>query len=261
MKKILLASTILVGTAGFAAAEVSFSGSAFMGVEKNPALANWAAKSSVSVDVAMSGETDGGLMFGADFTGIGTGALANSASSTITTFSGIWSGYSVWISGDFGKVSLETTFTGATMSLTYSHTIDAFSIDVGYNITTPAWDVELGYDFGDYSVYIGHNTGSGDTRLGGESTFGDFTAGVDLVNDSSVPELDWDISVGWSSGAISIDAALGADASAIGAGDYSFDLDFAYDLGGGASVIAEYSDPDSGAANDETITLGVSMDL
>ena len=259
MKKILLASTILVGTAGFAAADISFSGSAFMGVENNPNLlpANtWWAKASVSIDVAMSGETDGGLMFGADFTGLGVTTFAQASAMAITTTpSGVWSGYSVWISGDFGKVSLDTTWTGGTMSLTYSHTIDAFSIDVGYGIVSTDWDIELGYDFGDYGVYVGYNTaGAGTVRMGGDATFGDFSVYLDL-DDISAISTNWELGADYTSGAITVGGDIGND------GTNFLDLNAGYDLGGGASVIFEYGDPDTATANDETITLGVSMDF
>ncbi len=256
MKKILLASTILVGTAGFAAAEVSFSGSAFMGVETQNGGTTWWAKSSTSVDVSMSGETDGGLMFGADFTGIGVTTFANSGTMTVTaTPSGIWSGYSVWVSGDFGKVSLDTTWTSTAMTLGYSKTIDAFSVDVGYEIVSAVWDVEVGYSFGDYSVYAGYNTaGAGTVRMGGDATFGDFSVYVDL-NDVSALSTNWEIGAEYTSGAITVGGDIGND------GTNFLDLNAAYDLGGGASVIAEYSDPNTGAANNETITLGIALDF
>ncbi len=64
MKKILLASTALVASAGFAAAEVSISGMAEMGVYDN---GNDDMQYFTDVDVTfkMSGETDGGISFGA----------------------------------------------------------------------------------------------------------------------------------------------------------------------------------------------------
>ncbi|MEY4697508.1 MAG: hypothetical protein RIT14_1936, partial [Pseudomonadota bacterium] len=57
MKKILLATTILVGTAGFAAAEVALSGDARMGIVNNGTDTTFSSRARVSF--TMSGETDG----------------------------------------------------------------------------------------------------------------------------------------------------------------------------------------------------------
>ncbi|MCC6863403.1 MAG: porin, partial [Rhodobacteraceae bacterium] len=63
MKKILLATTVLVGTAGFAAAEVSLSGSAAMGVVSNPNSDNKKPQlsSTASINFGAALETDSGL--------------------------------------------------------------------------------------------------------------------------------------------------------------------------------------------------------
>jgi outer membrane protein OmpU len=74
MKNLLLASTALVATAGFAAAEVSISGSAELGIFQNENgsgdgstgdLSKVRVFSDIDVTFSMSGETDGGLAFGA----------------------------------------------------------------------------------------------------------------------------------------------------------------------------------------------------
>lgn len=80
MKKILLASTALVASAGFAAAEVSISGMAEMGVYDN---GNDDLQYFTDVDVTfkMSGETDGGISFGASIDldeSDGSGSFADS---------------------------------------------------------------------------------------------------------------------------------------------------------------------------------------
>jgi outer membrane protein OmpU len=72
MKKILLATTMLVGTAGFAAADVTLSGDARMGVINNAVTGldgndDTAFTSRARVTFNMSGESDSGLSFGASF--------------------------------------------------------------------------------------------------------------------------------------------------------------------------------------------------
>jgi outer membrane protein OmpU len=97
MKKILLATTMLAGTAGFAAAEVALSGSAEMGIWSNSAgdVAFW---QDVEVKFTMSGTTDGGLEFGAVIDLDETNVALNDDSGT-----------TVYISGAFGKLTMGDT--------------------------------------------------------------------------------------------------------------------------------------------------------
>jgi len=100
MKKILLATTMLIGTAGFAAAEVAMSGSASMGYKNaETALANdqeGSINHSITLGVSMSGESDAGLSFGASFD-----ILANNGGTLTNDGPG-----SVFISGAFGKLAM-----------------------------------------------------------------------------------------------------------------------------------------------------------
>ena len=95
MKKILLATTLLASTAGFAAAEVAVTGTARMGVTTNTDSGDAQFSSRFRVIFTASGETDGGLTFGASVRNdqIGTGGTANGDST-------------VYISGAFGKLSM-----------------------------------------------------------------------------------------------------------------------------------------------------------
>ncbi|MCC5961225.1 MAG: porin [Rhodobacteraceae bacterium] len=106
MKKLLLASTALVMTAGAAAAQVNMSGSARMGIAydnragDNNAAANSAKlqfTSRIRVNFTMSGETDTGLAFGASIRGDQFGA-GNAGNTTMT-------GGSVFIDGEFGRLT------------------------------------------------------------------------------------------------------------------------------------------------------------
>jgi outer membrane protein OmpU len=96
MKKILIATTALVATAGFASAEVAVSGAAKMGLQYNSEGATKTqVLSSATLVVDMSGETDGGLTFGANMNIIiaDNGDVANDDTT-------------VYISGAFGKLSM-----------------------------------------------------------------------------------------------------------------------------------------------------------
>jgi outer membrane protein OmpU len=94
MKKILLATSALAMTAGFAAAEVTLSGSARMGVIDDFGDDNTGFTSRARVEFTLSGETDGGLSFGASF-------RADNASAA-----NAGDGGSVYISGAFGKLTM-----------------------------------------------------------------------------------------------------------------------------------------------------------
>ncbi|MBM7067158.1 porin [Actibacterium sp. 188UL27-1] len=103
MKKILLASTAIVGMAGMAAAEVSISGSAEMGIvggdRHNDTTQFW---SDVDVTFDMTGETDGGLQFGVSVDLDEAPDLDADGEKSDADFA-------VFISGDFGKVTLGDT--------------------------------------------------------------------------------------------------------------------------------------------------------
>ncbi|MEI6799882.1 MAG: porin [Pseudomonadota bacterium] len=92
MKKILLATTVLSMSAGFAAADVSVSGSARMGVVSTDGTSVFSSR--VRMKFSGSGTTDGGLAFGGSFSAHDTaGANSGTAGST-------------YISGAFGKISM-----------------------------------------------------------------------------------------------------------------------------------------------------------
>jgi len=92
MKKILLATTILSVSAGFAAADVSVSGDARMGVVATDGASVFSSR--MRVKFTGSGTTHGGLTFGGSF----RAADANGA--------GAGTKGSVYISGAFGKISM-----------------------------------------------------------------------------------------------------------------------------------------------------------
>ena len=95
MKKVLLATSALVMTAGFAAAEVTLSGDARMGIIDNFGSGDDVAFTSrARVTFTLSGESDSGFSFGASF-------RADNASGAASGTAG-----SVFVSGAFGKLSM-----------------------------------------------------------------------------------------------------------------------------------------------------------
>jgi outer membrane protein OmpU len=101
MKKILLATTALVMTAGYAAAEVNLSGYAEMGVKSTDGDQSF--HQDLDVTFKLSSETDEGLSFGATIDLDEVNASAEVGGSGSTTLS------SVYVSGSFGKLTLGDT--------------------------------------------------------------------------------------------------------------------------------------------------------
>lgn len=106
MKKILLATSILAATTGFAAAEVALTGDARMGVVYDGNDVQFSQRARVQFN--LSGQTDTGLEFGASFRADQAGDQLESGSA-----GGSWNGRSetnkrgtAWISGAFGKLAM-----------------------------------------------------------------------------------------------------------------------------------------------------------
>ncbi len=99
MGQSLLTTTALALSAGVAAADVTLSGDARMGITYNSALTTNKAAfvSRARVTFTLTGETDGGLAFGGSF-------RADNASGAASGTAG-----SVFVSGDFGKLTMGDT--------------------------------------------------------------------------------------------------------------------------------------------------------
>ncbi|WP_225026421.1 porin [Xinfangfangia pollutisoli] len=159
MKKILLATTMLAGTAGLAAAEVTVKGEAEMGIWSNAAgdVAFW---QDVEVKFSMSGTTDGGLEFGAAID-LDEGNVALNDDS----------GTTVYISGAFGKLTLGDT-DGA---------LDWALADMDSGMTSIADDHTTHVAWFGGNDMDGSSNGAGDGQiLRYENTFGQFGFAVSL---------------------------------------------------------------------------------
>lgn len=108
MKKILLATSILAATTGFAAAEVTLSGDARMGMVYNGSDVNFSSRARVKF--TMAGETDTGLSFGASFRADQALAGVNSNGTELTGIGAIGNTFmgsgTVFISGSYGKLEM-----------------------------------------------------------------------------------------------------------------------------------------------------------
>jgi outer membrane protein OmpU len=289
MKNLLIATTALVATAGVAAADVSLSGAANFGVINTGGAADTVMYNNVSVTAAMSGETDGGLTFGASLTmrsgddvDLDVGDITNGGALGATSLGNIY------VSGDFGKLTFDAN------GIDNAHN-DDFSHDVMYTGTfgalavTATANVEGGVtaDGEDYSlklVYAANGlTLTGATDDGGEY---DVTAAY-AINDMLTASVNFDSNGGTVAGddetivkvayanegitaALSIKdgvvgnewaVALGYAANGMAVNlavddGGSEDLSASYDLGGGMSVLAGANE---GAAGDRAFFIGSKM--
>lgn len=283
MKKILLATTALAFSAGFAAAEVSFSGQAKMGLKYDGTQdEETTAHSEAVLYVAMSGETDTGLAFGATIDMIveNNGDLANDDTT-------------VFISGAFGKLSmgavpeadenggiadtgwddlntddvaenisgdeLDDYLVGQSLdhNVNYTYSADAFSISISGKIdrdTNDSYAIGGKYNFGDAYVGLGYAKHDGlafdptITSVVGEAEAEVITAVAGGTFDA------FGIAAIYSDGTIT-DSIGDLDVSAFGLrGSYTMDA---------LTLTAAYSDADMGDfAADQTIySIGAAYDL
>lgn len=291
MKKILLASTALVGFAGAAAAEVSLSGYAEMGIAGGDAIETqfW---NDIDVTFTLSGETDGGLQFGAtiDLDEEGGFAATNGGPD------------SVFISGSFGKVTMGDTDGAYDWALTEVYMGTSLADDhsshagangnSGLDGTYDGQVMRYEYSFGDFAAALSaeiDDAGVGDAVMGlgfkwgadmggttvnvglgyqtdgvldiiGVSAHAAMSNGLDLrLNYADLDVDEWmGLGVGYTSGALLVQANYGEyDSGADG-----FGLVVNYDLGGGAVVMAGYGSGNGPSANgngNDTFSLGLGL--
>jgi outer membrane protein OmpU len=281
MKKLLLASAAVVATAGYAAADVAVTGTAFMGVSNNSAYGSdgdLRFTSRIRIIFTASGETDGGLTFGAsvrnDQSGVG---LDENDDST------------VYVSGAFGKVTFGDNDTAANVlvghvdakslhdlagnpqelgylgqtdtSVLYEYSMDAISFAASTGqVGNDEYSVAAKYATDAFSVALGYEEVPGDTQmtLGASATFNDITLKVVAADRDSWDETRYAVSAAGSFSGVGFAvfyADHGSRPDAAG-GSSAWGLGASYDLGGGASIVGGVKKNES---QDAEYDLGVAM--
>ncbi|TVR49203.1 MAG: porin [Rhodobacteraceae bacterium] len=266
MKKLLLASTALVLSAGVAAADVSLSGDGWMGVQRDISN-NFNLISRARVTFTLSGETDTGLGFGGSFRADNAGPAARGQ------------GGSVYIEGEFGKLSMgdvdsaaqatmfntphigvlennqdsRITALGSTATAAlYEYSIDGFGVALGVGqLTTGDQEVSIGasYTFDGFGVAVGYEymENSPDHILvSGQATFEGVTA------TGFFGRLDGDDQFGLAVEAGFDEIGVQARAKRDFDGNDHLGLGVTYDLGGGATM---------GASANRVTGLGTTADV
>lgn len=272
MKKLLLATTVLVGTAGFAAAEVSFSGEAAMGVARdgdNTVVnayndGDFNIYSSAKLITTMSGESDGGLSFGATFdVSVGRG-YAFADDEGFEDKSGAFGSPEIFVEGAFGKLSADIDDYNYLVNDDDDDDADLKYVYTAGGITgTVIVEEEGEYSVGGvyatevFSVGAAYDSFNGGANITGSYTFGSVTVSAKAENADAggVNELKvayaqdgikasvkvdddsgWEIAGGYAANGIGVDVSTNQDSE--------WELTGSYDLGGGASVVggANYAD-------------------
>lgn len=247
MKKILLATTLLAGTAGFASAEghITFSGSAAAGVA-SVAGAAFAPYVGAGLDVAFAGSTDGGLEFGASF-GMTSGTSYGLGDAAITTGTGAFGAPAVYISGSFGKINFEGD------EVAYTNTFGSVDFGLTADVVTGDITVEVDTDVSGLGLHMDTTTG-GATNVSATYTTGGFTAEVGADNTSA-----WYVTGTYAAGSVTVEVTTDSASAWSASVDYAadgmsvgFSTDSAsawevtagYDLGGGLSLEAGMNSAD-----------------
>ena len=276
MKHVLLATTALTLSAGFAAADVSWSGKANAGTSSTNAVSS--TSSGIDLNVSASITTDSGVTVTVadDF---GGGSLIDWNDDNAVEAQGsnldqpavtvAMSGVTVTI--DPGEIS-DLYDDSQTGDVQISTSLAGFSIDYVASSDTDANtnSYKLGYSMGDLSISVAGTT-RGDAAVAATATaaaipaeneamkwsatyaMGDITLGIAMNNNGDNDDIttgsvsyamgnglsvsmsaddndDWDASVTWSSGAMSVTYSTDEESAWEAYGSYS--------LGGGASVFA-----------------------
>ena len=275
MKKILLATTLLASTAGFAAAEVAVTGTARMGVTTNTVSGDAQFSSRFRVIFTASGETDGGLTFGASVRNdqIGTGGTANGDST-------------VYISGAFGKLTMGDTGNAAdslvgqvsgvgytslgslneiswlgkdVTGAQYEYSAGALTFALGLgqaNATEDFISAAVKYSTDAYSVALGYednNSVGSEISVLGSATFSGATVKAKIVDGDATVDTAYALSVDYALSGANLTAFYTAHGNSIA----NYGIGASYDLGGGASVAGGIVDGDN--LVDPIYDLGVKM--
>jgi outer membrane protein OmpU len=295
MKKILLATSILAGSAGVAMADVSFSGNAYMGVSNVfDGDADFEFISRVRIKATASGETDSGLTFGAEVESHNFGNAGQTGNSDSNEYS------TVYLSGSFGKITfgdvgdasdnLIGNVDGVGLNLEghkynelgyigndktavkYEGTFGNLSVTVGLGQldTDEGGDdqdmsIAVKYSFGDYAVYAGYansmnwdgvtQTDIDEATIGADATFGNFTVKFRAQDNSAESDPTYALSGTGTFDAISVTAYYAAHDTF-----NAYGIGGSYDLGGGAKFKAGAATTD--VSGDETwIDMGLSFDF
>ncbi|NRP45845.1 Porin [Aliiroseovarius sp. xm-v-225] len=274
MKKILIATTALVATAGYAAADINLSGAVAAGfkyADIDTVDEKLIAHVDYTLTIAMSGETDGGLTFGADLTVYGDESSTLNGGDLVAYIEGGFGKFSAGNVGsavdatlglgDLGFDGLSTDNVAEALidandqgTLMYKGTFGDFAVAASYNMSVDGTDPNAADAANEFSIAATYNMGDYDFGLGYDERgdvvtvkAGANVSGFDIDALASFGDNDvsaYGLTAGYTMGATTVTAAY-SKAEAGLAEVEAFGVGVAYDLGGGAKIkggIAEVAD-------------------
>ena len=269
MKKILLATTLLAGSAGFAAADITWGGSAAAGIASNGTANGGLADpnafgktddafhvySNVNLAVTFSGATDGGLTFGATFDTTAGTSYDLGDEDGFDSNGGSFGMPTVWVEGSFGKLAFSDDNydfyddTNAGGDMEYTGTFGAVSVGLIADVDTNEASAKIGFTSGALAINANSDT-YGLSNIDVTYTMGSIaiTAATDESQNSSLKvaydangmsasaqyntsDKSVDLAAGYSANGISVNADTNTVSNA-------WTVTASYDLGGGLSVEA-----------------------
>lgn len=251
MKNVLLASTALVLTAGIASADMAVTGAAKMGLKYDGT--NTTVISEIDFNIVGSGETDGGLAFGAsvdldaDSDGTDTDYTGTADNKTVT---GTVADPEVFISYNGLKLSIGDIDNAADQGGLSDVGFDELNVDNQAEIRAFGdHDVRVDYAFGDIAVAASVDSASDDWGVGVSASFDAFTVAVGFADTNNVNQTL--VTLGYSAGAFGAKIFYNENGATDGMG-----LEGTYTTGD-VTVTAVYAE--SGA--NEGYGIGVAYDL
>ena len=251
MKKLLLATTMLVTAGHYAAADVSVSGDARMGVVSDDGTTTLSSR--MRIKFSGSGTTDGGLTFGgsfraADSSGAGTGTkgstfisgafgkitmgdTGNAVDSLVSNVSAV--GYGA--SGLDGAQELELLDTADKTAVSYNIAISGATVEVGSGQIDGAaeyYSVAVAYAFGGINTAIGYESNATDTQTKAavSAKVGPATVKVAVADRDSNEDIGYAVSADFTMAGATVTAYYADD----NAEEANMAVGASYDLGGGA---------------------------
>jgi outer membrane protein OmpU len=241
MKHLLIAASILAMSAGYAAADVTWSASASAGIAKNgtsnggtpdpnTASAPWSADdtfhaySNFDITVTATGQTDSGLSFGASFDASGGESYALDDGDGFSDNDGTFGTPTIYVSGTFGKITFSAENT------------DFFNSDATNGGGAGDGDVMYEGTFGGLGVGLVADIESGDLAVQGTYTLAGIELSADYNQDSTAgAQAIWDASASYTMGNFSATLSATNDNNIVGSGgtyDTSESVKLAYSAGG-----------------------------
>jgi outer membrane protein OmpU len=293
MKKLLIASTALVATAGMATADITLSGYAEIGMRDAGGAVGMEMHSDMDVTFKLSGASDNGLTFGASIDldevsngiastggphavhvsgGFGTltmgdtdGALdkANAEVASLTAIADdhtAHAGYNGGAGLDSGDIlRYDTTYNGFGISASLAQSDAAVANDViAYGITTTLGTVALS------AAYQDNNT-QDITAVSAKSTVGGLGITANYseasMNDTSKSYEHTGVGIAYTLNGVNLHANYGNYDFDNGTNADGYGLAANYGLGGGATVMVGYGNGTKQGASADVTTFSVGLGL